>query len=166
MGHHGRHVQVLARLRAPQGAAAAAAAGVFLVSTVVACGESGPAYLTSIPGATTQDTPQNAVRGFFNALVGGDLRAAESYVDPAERQTYANAIQAAQNKKYAVQITSFAVTAFDGDNSSGVVGIKVDGQTCLNGKCTAITNTADKSASVPVTSSGGSWYLTQVSGPS
>ncbi|HEX6539557.1 MAG TPA: hypothetical protein VF155_10290 [Candidatus Dormibacteraeota bacterium] len=153
-------------MRAHRGAAAAVSAGVFLVSTVVACGETGPTYLTSISGATTQDTPQNAVRGYFNALVGGDLRAAESYVDAADRQAYANAIQSAQTKKYVVQITSFAVTAFDGDSSSGVVGIKVDGQTCLSGKCTAITNTADKSASVPVSFSGGSWYLTQVSLPS
>ena len=157
---------LLARARANRGALAALSAGAFLVSTAVACGETPSPYVTSISGATDQSTPQNAVRGFFNELVRGDYRASESYVDPAERQTYANAVQAAQGKNYSVQVQSFQVVAFDTPGgSSGTVGVKVNGQTCLNGKCTPISTAADNSTSIPVTSVNNQWFVTGVSVP-
>lgn len=165
MGDQGRRPHLLARLRAHLAAAAAVSAGVFLISALVACGESGSTYLTSISGATGQDTPQNAVRGFFDELVRGDYRASESYVDPTERQAYADGIQAIQTK-YSVQIQSFQVVAFDGDQSAGTVGVKVNGQTCLRGKCSPISQAADGTASIPVTFAFNKWYVTNVSAPS
>ena len=106
------------------------------------------------------------MRGFFNELVRGDYRGAETYVDPSEQQAYAAALQTAQGKQYSVQITSFQVVAFDTPGgSSGSVGVKVDGQTCLNGKCSPISSAADNSASIPVTSVNNMWYLTGVSAP-
>lgn len=145
---------------------AALSAGVFLVSTGVACGETTSPYLTSIPGATDQSTPQNAVRGFFNELVRGDYRAAATYVDPTEQQTYVAAAQSAQGKNYSVQIRSFQIVAFDTPGgSTGNVGVKVDGQTCLSGKCNPISSAADNSSSVPVIQVNNQWYLTGVSTP-
>lgn len=157
---------LLARARANRAAIAALAAGAFLASTVVACGDTTSPYLTSISGATDQSTPQNAVRGFFNELVRGDYRGAESYVDPTEQQTYAAAVQSAQGKNYSVQIRSFQVVAFDTPGgASGTVGVKIDGQTCLSGKCSPISSAADNSSSIPVTSVNNQWYLTGVSTP-
>ena len=157
---------LLARVRANRAAVAALSAGVVLISTVVACGDTTSPYLTSISGATDQSTPQNAVRGFFNELVKGDYRAAESYVDPTEQQTYAAAVQSAQGKQYSVQIRSFQIVAFDTPGgSSGNVGVKVDGQTCLSGKCSPISSAADNSSSIPVMSVNNQWYLTGVSTP-
>ena len=157
---------LLARARANRGALTALSAGAFLVSTAVACGETPSPYLTSISGATDQSTPQNAVRGFFNELVRGDYRGAQTYVDPTEQQVYAAAVQTAQGKQYAVQITSFQIVAFDTPGgSSGNVGVKIDGQTCLSGKCSPISSAADMSASIPVTSVNGQWFLTGVSTP-
>ena len=145
---------------------AALSAGVFLVSTAVACGETTSPYLTSISGATDQSTPQNAVRGFFNELVRGDYRGAETYVNPIEQQAYAAAVQSAQSKQYSVQIRSFQIVAFDTPGgSSGNVGVKVDGQTCVSGKCSPISSAADNSSSIPVTSVNNQWYLTGVSTP-
>ena len=167
MGDQGLQVHPRARVRAHRAALAAAVCGVFLVAALAACGENASPYLTSISGNTGQDTPQNAVRGFFNELIRGDYRAAESYVDPSERQTYANAVQAAQSKNYSVQIQSFQVVAFDTPGgSSGTVGVKVNGQTCLNGKCTPISTAADSSTSIPVTSVNNQWFVTGVSVPS
>lgn len=132
---------------------------------MVACGDTTSPYLTNISGATDQSTPQNAVRGFFNELVRADYRAAESYVDPSEQQTYAAAVQSAQGKQYSVQITSFQIVAFDPSGSGGNVGVKVEGQTCVSGKCSPISTAADHSASIPVTSVNNVWYLTGVSTP-
>jgi hypothetical protein len=140
--------------------------GTLLIATLAACGGNESPYLTSISGAKDQTTPQNAVRGFFDELVRGDYRAAESFVDPSERQTYTNAIQTAQGKQYSVQIQSFQVVAFDVTQSGGTVGVKVNGQTCLIGKCTPISESADGSVSVPVTFVNNQWYVTQVSAPS
>ena len=145
---------------------AALSAGVFLVSTVVACGDTTSPYLTSVSGGTDQSSPQNAVRGFFNELVRGDYRAAGTYVDPTEQQTYVTAVQSAQSKNYSVQIKSFQIVAFDTPGgASGNVGVKVDGQTCLSGKCTPISSAADNSSSVPVIQVNNQWYLTGVSTP-
>lgn len=145
---------------------AALSAGVFLVSTVVACGDTTSPYLTSISGGTDQSSPQNAVRGFFNELVRGDYRAAGTYVDPTDQQTYITAVQSAQGKNYSVQIRSFQIVAFDTPGgASGNVGVKVDGQTCLSGKCTPISSAADNSSSVPVIQVNNQWYLTGVSTP-
>lgn len=167
MGDPGRRVHLLARIRAHRTVVAGVAASAFLVAALAACGESGPSYLTSISGATGQDTPQNAVRGFFNELVRGDYRGAESYVDPTQRQAYANAIQSAQGKQYSVQIQSFQVVAFDTPGgTTGTVGVKVNGQTCLSGKCSPISTAADNSVSIPVTSVNNQWYLTNVAAPS
>jgi len=135
---------------------------VLIVSAMAACGEQGPTYLTSIDGAKGQDTPQNAVRGFYNELVSGDYRAAESYVDPTERQAYATAIQAAQNKGYAVQIQDFKVVAFDTTPTGGNVGVKVTGQTCVNNKCTPLSTAVDNSTSVAVISVNNQWYVSNV----
>jgi hypothetical protein len=164
-GHQSQHGHPSARLRARRTAAAAACTGVFL-ATLVACGENGPSYLTSIAGATGQDTPQNAVRGFFDELVRGDYRASESYVDPTERQSYANGIQSIPAGQYSVQIQSFRVVAFDGDQSGGTVGVKVTGQSCLRGKCSPLSQAADGTASIPVTFANNQWYVTDVSAPS
>lgn len=150
-------------MRANRAAMAALSAGALLVLTIAACGETPSPYLTSISGGTDQSTPQNAVRGFFNELVKGDVRAAESYVDPREQQTYAAAVQSA--KQYSVQIRSFQVVAFDPSGSGGNVGVQVDGQTCVSGKCKPISSAADNSASIPVTSVNNVWYLTSVSAP-
>ena len=134
------------------------------MATLAACGDSTSPYLTSISGATTQDTAQNAVRGFFNELVRGDYRGAQSYVNPPEQQKYATAIQSAKN--YAVQITSFQIVAFDTPGgSTGTVGIKVGGQTCAGGTCNPISSAADSSAAIPVTQVNNLWYLTGVSTP-
>lgn len=105
------------------------------------------------------------MRGFFNELVRGDYRASESYVDPSEQQTYAAAVQSAQGKNYSVQVTSFQIVAFDPGGSGGNVGVKVDGQTCVSGKCNPISTAADHSASIPVTQVNNLWYLTGVSAP-
>lgn len=157
---------LLARARANRAAVAALSAGAFLVSTVVACGDTTSPYLTSISGATDQSTPQNAVRGFFNELVRGDYRAAGTYVDPSEQQTYIAALQAAQGKNYSVQIRSFQIVAFDTPGgSTGNVGVKVDGQTCVSGKCSPISSAADNSSSIPVTQVKNQWYLMGVSTP-
>lgn len=150
-------------MRANPAALAALSAGALLVLTIAACGETPSPYLTSISGGTDQSTPENAVRGFFNELVKGDVRAAESYVDPSEQQAYAAAVQSA--KQYSVQIKSFQVVAFDPSGSGGNVGVQVDGQTCVSGKCNPISSTADNSASIPVTSVNNIWYLTGVSAP-
>ena len=137
-----------------------------VVGALAACGDTTSPYLTSISGATDQSSPQNAVRGFFNELVRGDYRGAETYVDPSQQQAYAAAVQSAQGKQYSVQIKSFQIVAFDTPGgSSGTVGVKVDGQTCLSGKCTPISTAADTSASIPVTSANNLWYLTGVSTP-
>ena len=145
---------------------AAVSAGAFLISTAVACGETASPYLTSISGATDQSTPQNAVRGFFNELVRGDYRGAQTYVNPTEQQAYATAVQSAQGKQYMVQITSFQIVAFDTPGgSSGNVGVKIVGQTCVSGKCSPISSAADNSASIPVTQTNNQWYLTGVSTP-
>ena len=155
-----------ARLSANRAAAAALCAGVVLVGAVAACGDTTSPYLTSISGATDQSSPQNAVRGFFNELVRGDYRGAETYVDPSQQQAYAAAVQSAQSKQYSVQIKSFQIVAFDTPGgSSGTVGVKVDGQTCTSGKCTPISSAADTSASFPVTLVNNQWYLTGVSTP-
>ncbi|MBV8528698.1 MAG: DUF4878 domain-containing protein [Candidatus Dormibacteraeota bacterium] len=157
---------LLALVRPNRAAMAALSAGVFLASTIVACGDTTSPYLTSISGATDQSTPQNAVRGFFNELVKGDYRGAQSYVNPSEQQTYAAAVQSASGKNYTVQITSFRIVAFDTPGgSTGNVGVKVDGQTCVSGKCNPISTTADNSASIPVTQVNNQWYLTGVSAP-
>lgn len=145
---------------------AATVTAVLLAAGLAACGDTASPYLTSISGATDQSTPQNAVRGFFNELVRGDYRGAQSYVDPTEQQAYAAAIQSAQGKNYTVQITSFQIVAFDTPGgATGNVGVKVDGQTCVSGKCSPISSAADKSASIPVTSVSNQWYLTGVSAP-
>lgn len=166
VGDWHRHFHLHARVRANWAAAAALATGVVVVTTAVACGETPSPYVTSISGAKGQDTPQNAVRGFFDELVRGDYRAAESYVDPTQRQAYTDAIQKAQGKNYAVQIQDFSVVAFDQTPTGGLVGVKVTGQTCLNGRCTPISTAADNSTSLPVTSVNNQWYLTNVSAPS
>lgn len=143
---------------------AALSAGVLLTLTIGACGETASPYLTSISGATDQSSAENAVRGFFNELAKGDYRGAASYVDPSEQVTYEQALQGAKN--YSVQITSFQIVAFDTPGgSTGTVGVKVDGQTCVNGSCKPIATTADKSASIPVTQIKNLWYLTGVSTP-
>lgn len=155
---------LLAGVRPNRVAMAALSAGAVLTLTLVACGENASPYLTSISGATDQSTAENAVRGFFNELVKGDYRGAESYVDPSEQVAYEQAVQAA--KSYSVQITSFQIVAFDTPGgSTGTVGVKVDGQTCVNGTCKPISTAADKSASIPVTQVKNLWYLTGVSTP-
>lgn len=160
-----RQIDQLTRVRVNRAAAALCTGGV-LVAALAACGDTTSPYLTSISGATDQSTPQNAVRGFFNELVRGEYRGAETYVDPTQQQTYAAALQSAQGKSYSVQIKSFQIVAFDTPGgSSGNVGVKIDGQTCVSGKCSPISSAADNSSSIPVISVNNLWYLTGVSTP-
>jgi hypothetical protein len=143
-----------------------------LSALVAACGGSSapsatpsPAYLTSIPGAKGHDTPQNAVRGFFDSLVRNDIPGAALYVDTSERQSFTTGFQATRGKQYSLQIRDFQVFGFTGNQTAGTVQLKVDGQACLSGKCTQISANPDSSASIPVAKDSNQWFLTDVSPP-